>query len=494
MQQLTIERLASAILFVLLFTLAVQVPIDTDTWWHLRSGEQTLDDGAILREDVFSFTKAGEDWINHSWGAQLVLYGMYKLTGGTDDPASTGTIGLALYTAILATTSMVVIYRMCAGNIYSRMFVMVLGAATAAVFWSPRPQMFSFLFGTITLYILYLYRHRNVDRLWALPILMVIWVNLHAGFAVGFVILFGFIGGEVMHFIFKRDEALTLQQFRRIALVTVVAIVALSFGPFGPRMILYPFDTAGIQVLNLFIQEWRSPDFKNPQTWPFIVMLSGLIILAGRTNHKPYYSDLALAAGTAALALWSSRNISVFAVAATPLLSRLLEHWLQERNWIITPTQTVTTRMARLNMVALAVVVLAALAQIGNTLAPNNVEELHAEFLPVGARDYLQENPPQGNMFNDYNWGGYLIFTLPDTPVFVDGRTDLYGDEFLADYIRTILGAEEWHDVLDEYDIQVVVVQKATALTTLLHERPETWQLMYEDDLAVIFERVTDTE
>lgn len=493
-QRLTIERLASLILFILLFALAIQVPIDTDTWWHLRSGEKTLHDGAILREDIFSFTQNGKDWINHSWGAQIILYGLYKLTGGTDDPASSGTIGLALYTATLATLSMFLIYRMCAGNVYSRMFVMVLGAATAAVFWSPRPQMVSFLFGTITLYLLYLFRYKQVDRLWLLPALMVLWVNFHAGFAIGFIILFGFIAGEGLQWLLDRDDALTLADFRRLAIVTVVAILALSLNPFGPRMMLYPFDTAGIQVLNLFIQEWRSPDFKNPQTWPFIAMVGLLMMLAGRTSAKPRYSDLALAAGTAALALWSARNISLFAIVATPLLSRFVENWLQERNWVITPTQTITPRMAQLNAVILALVAFAALAQMGNTLAPDSVKELQEEYLPVAATHYIQENQPPGPMFNDYNWGGYFIFTLPNYPVFVDGRTDLYGDDFLTDYIRALLGAEEWRDVLDDNNINLVVIQEATALATLLRESPETWQLLYEDDLAIIFGRVTERE
>ncbi len=491
MQKLTIERLASIILFILLFSLAIRVPIDTDTWWHLRSGEQTLHDRSILREDVFSFTQQGQTWINHSWGAQIILYGAYKLTGGTDDPASTGTIGLALYTAMLATISMFFIYRMCTGNVYSRMFVLVLGAATATVFWSPRPQMFSFLFGTLTLYILHLYRDKQVDRLWLLPVLMIFWVNLHAGFAIGFIIIFGFIVGEVIQRLLDRETALNFAQLRYLFVITLLAIFALSLNPFGPRMILYPFDTAGIRVLNLFIQEWRSPDFKNPQTWPFIAMLGGFIILAGRTSHQLRYSDLVLVAGTAALALWASRNISVFAIVATPALSRLVENWLQSRNWIVTPAQTVTVQMARLNIAILIIVLIAAVAQIGNTLSTENVKELHEEYLPVGAVSYLQEHQLSGPMFNDYNWGGYFIFTLPNYPVFVDGRTDLYGDDFLTDYVRAILGAKEWESVLVRYDIQLVVIQEATALATLLREKTEEWQIIYEDDLAIIFQRIS---
>lgn len=491
MQHLTIERLALWILFILLFTLAIQVPVDTDTWWHLRSGETTFKDRAVLNEDIFSFTRNGDEWVNHSWGAQLILYGMYRLTGGGDDPAGTGTIGLAFYTAILATVSMYLIYRLSSGSVYSRMFVIVLGAATAAVFWSPRPQMISFLFGAITLYILYRYRYNDVDRLWWLPALMVIWVNLHAGFAIGFIILLGFIAGEIIGRVFNAEAALSWPAIRKLGLVIVACVVALSINPYGPRMIVYPFDTAGIQVLNLFIQEWRSPDFKNPQTWPFVVMLGLIIMFSGRSGAKLQWSELVLVAGTAALALWSARNISTFALVATPMLSRQVEAWLQSRGWAITPATDITQRQARLNVAILILMVFGALAQIGTTLAPASVEDIHEELLPTGATAYLQDNQPPGPMFNEYNWGGYFIFALPEYPVFVDGRTDLYGDDILRDYFRAFLGAKEWRDTLDDYNINLVVIQESTALATLLRETSDTWNLVYEDDQAIIFTRST---
>jgi hypothetical protein len=76
--------------------------------------------------------------------------------------------------------------------------------------------------------------------------------------------------------------------------------------------------------------------------------------------------------------------------------------------------------------------------------------------------DYLEENPPNGKLFNSYNWGGLLMFLLPNIPVFVDGRTDLYGDDFLREYFRSYLGASDWRDILEEYDIQTVVSTKMT--------------------------------
>jgi hypothetical protein len=496
-QPLTIQRLATWILFILLFVIAVRVPVDTDTWWHLRSGEATLEDGAILQEDIFSHTRNGEEWVNHSWGAQIFLYGAYKLTGGDGATDDSGVIGLALFTALLALAGMLIIYRMCAGNVYSRMFVLVIGATTAAVFWSARPQMFSFLLSTVILYILYLYKYKKIDRLWWIPLLMVAWVNLHGGFAIGFIFLFGFIAGETVGILLRSgdENLLSWSDLRQIALVTAISILALSLNPYGPRMMIYPFETAGIQVLNAFIQEWGSPDFKQPSTWPFLVLLLSIIVFAGRSAHRVAWSDLALVTGTAFLALWASRNIAVFAVAATPMLSRLLDAWLTERGWQITPTKKISPRMARLNWVLLLLVLIGAFGQVVNTLSDETVDEAQAELLPVKVAAFLNEEQPEGPMFNDYNWGGYFIFTVRDLPVFVDGRTDLYGDEFLIDYFRSILGGEDWREPLEEYDIQLIVINYNGALASLLRqdvasENPE-WRIIYEEeDEAIVFERL----
>lgn len=487
--QLTIERLAVWILFLLLFTMAVSVPVDTDTWWHVRSGEYLLDEGKILREDIYSFTRRGESWINHSWGGQAIMALAYRATGGDRDVGDSGAIGLALYTAVLGVAGMALVYRMCVGNVYNRAFVMVIGAAAAAVFWSARPQMISFFLSTLVLYLLYLYK-RGRDYLWGLPILMAVWVNLHAGFAIGFILLLGFMLGEAVGNVLdpQAEQAVGWWRLGKLLLASGISVLALSLNPFGPRMMLYAFQTAGLQTLNLFITEWLSPDFKNPQTWPFLMLLLGILGFAGLTSKRMAWSDLSLAVGTAFLSFWAGRNIAVFAVVGTPILSRLVDDFLSERGWQVRPMKSVKGARLALNWMLLVVVALGGLAKIASDLRADNVHEVQAEFFPLKAIAYLTEHPPQGNLLNDYNWGGLLIFEARQIPVFVDGRTDLYGDDFLKAYFRALLGASDWREVIEKYAIQTVFLEDETALTTLLRE-DERWEVVYEDDQAVILQR-----
>ncbi len=111
------------------------------------------------------------------------------------------------------------------------------------------------------------------------------------------------------------------------------------------------------------------------------------------------------------------------------------------------------------------------------------------EFLPVKVTQYLAAEHPSGPMFNSYNWGGYLMYALPDEKVFVDGRTDLYGDDFLTnDYLSTARGEPGWRETLDKYGIKLVVVEANSGLARTLRGESD-WTLDYEDDMAVVFTR-----
>lgn len=473
MRQLTIQRVMLVTIFVLLFTLALRIPVDTDTWWHLRSGEYTLKHGFIY-EDPFSFTKQGEEWINHSWGSQIIMYGVYELAGNA---------GLAIFTALLATAGMAVLYTLCTGSVYLRGFVLILGAATAAVFWSARPQMISFFLSTVVLYILYQYKYEKKDRLWWLVPLMMVWGNLHAGFSIGYIFIGGFIAGEFLGHVFQKDTEglVSLAGLGRLILFTLISVAALVVNPYTYKMLLVPFQTLSIGALRDFIQEWNSPNFQQRQTWPFILMVIYLFGALGGSKKPLGWMNFVLLSGTLFMALTAGRNIAVFAVVATPVLARHLDALLTERGWILRPMQRVTQRQARLNAFLLTLIVLGALANMLTILDPETVDEAQREYLPVQVAEFIEADQPQGPMFNSYNWGGYLMFALPDYPVYADGRTDLYQNDFLMRYIRTVVGQDDWRAVLDEDGINLVVIEPGSGLARNLAEEPG-WSEIYPND------------
>ncbi len=480
LRHLTTERLMLIILFVMVFALATRVPVDTDTWWHLRSAEHTLMQGMIYA-DPFSFSRAGDPWINHSWGAQIIMYGFWRLLENG---------GLALYTSLLATAGMALVFRMCSGNTYVRAFAVIMGAATAAIFWSARPQMMSFFFSTLLLYLLFLVKYRRHDYLWFIPLMLLVWGNMHAGFSIGFILLGGFIAGEILNNLFRAGAAdvVPWRTLGKLMLIGVISAVALVVNPYGFAMLGVPFETINIGTLGDFIQEWLPPDFHERNVLPFVALLLGTFGVLGASSKRLDWTDFVLFCGTALMAFLAARNIAVFAVVAVPVFTRHLDVLLTERGWVLTPIKVAKPGMARLNLALLLLIVLGATASIFSTLSPQNIAAEQGERLPVAAVQYLREHPHAGNLFNSYNWGGYLMFALPDTPVFVDGRTDLYRDEFLTRYLLTTTARGDWRGVLDQYAIGCVFVEAGSGLAAALRSEPG-WQLAYEDEAAVIFVR-----
>jgi hypothetical protein len=470
---LNTQRLLVAILFVMLFALAVRVPVDTDTWWHLRSGEYTLQTRAVPQVDPFSITRGGQEWINQSWLSQLVMVFFYRVLGGN--------IGLAIYTALLATAGMAFVFRISPGNVYTRAFIAILSAATAAVFWSARPQMMSFFLSTVTLFLLDRYKRHKIDQLWLFIPLMILWVNLHSGFAIGFIFMLAFIGGEIANRLFNRSapEILEWRQIGKLILIAMLSGAALIINPYTIQMLTYPFRTAGIGSLQAYIQEWASPDFKGRETWPFLALLFGTFAAAGFSKRGLDWTDLALVCGTAFLALLWQRNFAVFAH---------VQYILENNRITLAKPRPVRGAAIILNWSFLLLVIVGALLKCYVALNPKTVSEAQAEFLPVKVANYLNTAKPAQPMFNTYNWGGYLLFAAPDYKVFVDGRTDLYDDQILNKWRLAMLG-ENWQQVFSEYDIKLVVIEKDSTLAKILAAQPG-WKLGYSDEKVVVYEKI----
>jgi len=480
---LTLSRLLVALTFIGVFVMATRAPLDTDMLWHLRAGEWQVAHRALLRVDLFSFSRAGEPWINHSWLSQIIMYGFY---------AALGDVGMALYTSILATAGMVFVYRTLEGNAVVNAFVTVMASAAAAVFWSARPQMVSFFLSAVVFYLLWRYLEKDSDRLWFIPPVMLVWANLHGGFAIGFILMVLSTVGEAARWLF--DEVLGGQEgpgFRRVGRLAVVGLVsaaAVGINPYGPRMILYPFHTVGIGVLQDFIQEWASPNFHQGQTWPFIWLLLGTLALAGLSKRRLGWRDAVLVTGTAYASLLAGRNIATFAVVASPVLAVHAQSWLDELGLRLHLDRRPPTALAIVNVVILLAALGAGAAKAAYALNPVLLLQAREAGLPVKAVAYLEREQPPGPLFNSYNWGGYLILTARDYPVYVDGRTDLYDDDLLRGYLDTYFAQPGWQARLDATGANLVLVEANAPLAQVL-ALSDGWTLGYADAVAVVFQR-----
>ncbi|MCL4295144.1 MAG: hypothetical protein KJ077_05430 [Anaerolineae bacterium] len=496
---LTIPRLLVAILFIAIFTMAVRLPADTDTWWHLRSGQYILENGAVPTTDPFSHTKAGQPWIDHGWLAQLFWYSLFAL-GGLP--------GLSLGLALLVTVTFWLVWQVTPGNLYVRAFTMVLGAVTSAVIWVARPQMVSFLLAGLVLFLLEKYKREGRRWIYALPLVTLLWVNIHGGYAIAFMLLGVYIVGEIFNNLtgHREDPLVPWPRLGPLLVVGAISFAVVVINPHGWQMWLYPFHTVGIGALRDFIQEWRSPDFHLSLTWAFLAMLLFSLAALGRAGRRADWTDLAIFGLWSCASLFAARNIGLYGLLTIPALARYADAaWGQylpgerkrvsreligtQENSLVPSVPTRSPSSARLNWILLGLVLLAALVKIGVALNPQEAIKAEQEGLPAKAVQFIEENQPAGPLFNSYNWGGYLIYKLwPAYPVYIDGRTDLYDDAFIRRYLDTVAGGEEWRQTLDEDGINLVLIESGSILAKFLKNDP-AWQELYHDEMASVFAR-----
>ena len=482
---LTFDHLVVLLVFIALFAMAVRAPADTDMWWHLGAGRAIVTTGRIPYADEFSFTARGRPWTDVQWLAQVGMYQARTLGGDA---------ALAVVTAILVVLAFVFMYPQMEGPPFLRAFVLVLVATASSVIWSPRPQMLSFVLLGVTGYVVYLLKWRQVNRLWMLIPLFVLWANVHGGYALGLMLIGSVVAGETLNRLTGRADAPEVMTWREIGLLAGVGIlsgIALLVNPYTVGTWTLPFRTVGIKALQGFIQEWASPDFHNLYEQPILWLLFGLLAVVGFSGRRWDWSDLVVVVVFGYSAFLARRNIAPLALVIGPVLTRQLQpvvtSVLAQVRLPASVREDVRPALSSvLNWLILVLVVSAALVKCNVALSPQMIDKAQEQTLPVRAVEWLKESRLTGPMYNSYNWGGYLLWALPEEPVFVDGRTDLYDDEFLHQYLQVMFVRPGWQEVLDRYSVRLTLTERDSFLATLLATQPG-WRQAYSDDQAVIY-------
>ena len=461
------------LLFILVFAMAARTPLDSDMWWHLRVGKWMVENRQPLTTDVFSHTRYGALWTNHSWLAQI---GMALLFG----EERFGLFSAAV--AVIAAASLGFVYLQMDNAPIIRAFVIVLAGTVAAPVWTPRPQIASLLMLSVTGYLVHLCRRKGVDHLWLLIPLFVLWSNLHGGYVLGLMLLGATLLGDGVCLL--TGDAPNWRPWRRLLWWSLASGFAVLLNPNGLRTWLIPFQTVGIEALQRVIQEWASPDFHDLAQQPLLWLLFALLGAVGFSKKRLDVVDFAVVVIFGYWAFLARRNFGPFALVAAPVLARHLpEGWQSSSNGVPKPRWGRPFESGLLLLLGAA-----ALLKVLTVNAPAFVDAKRAEFFPEAAATWVQLHNPDGNLFNAYEWGGYLMWRLPEVQVFIDGRTDLYAEKVLTDYLLAFAGEAGWEAVFERYKIGWVLLPREAPLAQIL-DADVGWEKPYEDGVAVIYVR-----
>lgn len=489
------EKFYLTVLLLLILIMAVRTPLDTDMWWHLRAGEETWLGREVYSEDTFSFTRDGEPWLNHSWLSQVVMYLLYYAGSYR---------ALTIWVGICAVVSIGLVYFQMEGNPIIRMTAGVLAGIVASVVWSPRPQIMSLVLFAAVGFLLYLYKWKKSNRLWWLPLIFILWSNLHGGYVLGIILIGTVIVGEIFNKmqLENNHDHLTWREIEILGAWILVCLLVVLINPFGFGMWKIPFNTVGVESLQNLISEWASPDFHQFNQQPMLWMLFGVMATLGLSKRKIDGSDLASLIIFGWGALTARRNFGPFALVAAPILTRHLTIVLAEwktaiearfppvQNWLDTVKESDDKikpgfRNA-VNFIILILLLGTAIWKTYDVSSPSFVEQSVREVFPVEAVEFFEGTNETGRIFNEYNWGGYLIWNLREFTVFVDGRTDLFGDEIIGEWIEISKAEGNWQNKLDKWEIDYILIRPDRPLAAAA---AETWETLIEGEEMVLFRR-----
>lgn len=517
------------LLLLIVFMIYTNRVDDFDLWWHLKQGQIIYETRSIPQKDDFSYTletpegigavmnhetfwdfsSKNTQWywhtsIKRNWLSQLILYIGYVMGGF---------VGIGILKSLVFVSAYLVLYltmlRRGADNLIS-LFVLCLIAFIGADFNFTRSQIFSFLLFPCVLYTLYDFQ-KGGRSIFFLPVFMLLWANLHGGFILGDFVIISLCFAELLKYIFRYKpwlSALTaLSKNRLIILFTLslFSIIASLINPNSYKPFLFPL----MQEQSIFstIEEYHRPMLYEYHAYWFMLILVTIFIIISVKKRFFDLADLFIIALVTIPSLRSIRYIIFFALGSGVFLSYSLTCTsvsLKELRLL----QILSRNAHRLKSLSLQLLVLIFIGILArNTISGQVLNfDIGEKRYPSGAVSFIKKNKPEGNMFNPYNWGGYLVWHLyPHYKVFIYGRT-LNETAFL--HCKQIFTASKgkdpanplWERLLDAYDVNFIVTSAVSSSGNLFQlvdklYANDDWKLVYADGKSMIFlKNISDNE
>jgi hypothetical protein len=483
-----LPSIADIIFMSVLFTIVTRTENallgDGDTGYHIRTGELILNSLSIPKYDIFSFLSPPLPWIAHEWLSEVLMAAVH------------GTFGLSGVVLIFSLTISSIYFCLFkllqnqSKNIILVAVIVLLAAISSSLHWLARPHVFSLLLTVLWYKLLDDYQYQGQNRLYFLLPMTLLWVNLHGGFIVGLMLVAFYLAGNVIESvqIYIQRGKPEWSKCKVLAATGIFCLFISLLNPHGYHILFFPFKLTGDTFIMDHVQEFLSPNFHQPLPYKYLLLfLIGTLAVSKLTVN---FIELTLILIFTYMSLYSARYIPLFAIITAPILVRLIDTTLANskgtllnvftrKSHEIGTTDAATRGFLWPIACSLAVILIAA----GGIL--------HFRFdetkFPVAAVSFLKTENIHGNMFNNDEFGDYIIYAAwPKYKVFSDGRSDMYGAARGKEYFKVAYVEPGWEEVLQKYDVSWIIFGTSTALSEILRTKDE-WHLVYADGTANIF-------
>ncbi len=483
------------LLTLIWFFLSITPLPPNDLWWHMAAGRSMFEDNALITTNRWAYTlPADAPYIYQSWLSELIMYAVWWL----------GDVPLLTLTRTLVIT---LTYGLVSWHAWRRVgqgkavaLALLLAVLVGWNNWTLRPQTLALLPGMAFVVLLEEYRSNRLRTRWLLlwlPLLMVIWVNLHGSFILGAALLtLAWLGTAItvlrnMPMPNRQDR----QRLQGLTLTGLATLLALMVNPLGIGIFWYVQNMLSNAPLQRWFVEWQPPqntlELSSTGFW-FYALLLLLAVLMATGTRRPVATDLLWYCALAWLTIGGVRYAIWFALVLLPLLA--------ERLAVLLPT-AVTTRTSTTFNAIYGVMLAGAMLAVLPWFMPARylgIEHLFANagsyrFLlsnatPIAATAWLEENPIEGRFWTTMTYSSYTIWQIPEKQVFADLRVELFPIAIWEDYFTINRGDERSLKMIDHWQITHLLLPVGTELHLLLSETPG-WCQQYSDSQATILAR-----
>ena len=453
--------------------------VDFDYWWHLATGNWILDHHRVPIADPFSWSAGGRNWIAHEWLSEAVLALVVRAGGYAAAIVFTAVMVLVGYWRLLVASRhygmsrrLAFIVTVCLSGMFLRGGVMVV-----------RPQVWTWAFFGVLLAEIAAHDTGRKGHVWILPPLFVIWINANLTAFMGI----GFLAMYAVDLLIRRKLE------RRFLAVCIASTLALFVNYRGPVLIISAlrsyFDQHAIRYEVIF--EWKHPSLTDHSMLPFFISVALLpLMIWPLIQHRPRIWP----ALPTLIMLYSSykaiRFVPIYGILVFLFVGWLF-WWRSDVNGV-RPAVSNSPLIPKSNWwlpatnLAVALVFLIPVARASSQFH----HDPDAFGYPIAATDYLIEHYPNARVFNDYNFGGYLIyrFSTSGTPlrVYVDGREEMYGDAFLRHYFDVAWGRDGWKTSFEREGFNAAIMRANLGVAPLLAADPD-WRIAWQSNRYVLF-------
>ena len=485
---------------------------DADIGWHIRNGQLMLHTHSITRTDPFSAAMQGKSWYAWEWLYDLMIAAVHNWAGLN---------GVVWFTALLIALIFALTFRLTlrrGSGLAAAIVFLLLAFGSSAIHMFARPHVVTWLFAVFWFVLLDSTENSAIGPgtkcssrwLLCLPLMMLLWVNLHGGFLLGFILLGIYLLNGVVQYLGKVEHRIeTKKWLQQLGAATLLSVLAGLVNPFGYKLYAHVYAYLTDRWLMNHIDEFQSPNFHGAAQQCFVGLVLLTFITLAATRAKPRLSQWLVILFGVYSGFYAARNLPtsslLLTLIAAPLLSKSFTQG-EENTDLPSPVQKLfksfgsfSRRMEAFDWnlnghlwPVAAIVIGFVICSHGGKLAGRQLmnARFSSQHFPVQAAGFIAQQNIPGPIFCPDSWGGYLIYRLyPKTLVYVDDRHDLYGSQFFKNYLKIVQVEPEWQRELQATGVHWVLLPEGSSLANVLKETKD-WKITYEDHTSVLFEEL----